>query len=227
MSDDDTDPELTELLADLTRTLRDLQDEVEPDGGPRLPTPSELSRFTSEVAIPGLILFLKTQIRALQLIRRALRMADGRNPSPNSGVSEVRDQAQRVGEASMNQLEGVLDELQSALEQRPPDDEARELLTRARDLQNEVSEQLNETQQNASDRSGDSDEAGDGDAGASHRQSDPVDIDVESELRTLKDNLDAVDDGDGDETDGDDADDGDGDDDDTDSDGTSADNPNQ
>lgn len=186
MSDAD-DPELSSLLTDLTTTLRDLQTEVEPDGPPkpRPPTPSELSRFTSEVAIPGLILILKTNIRALQLLRRAIRLANGENPSPGGNVSEVRDRAERVGRASLSQLDGVLADLQDAVEQRPNDEEARELLSRARDLRDEVSDQL---EANTPADDGDQSEA------TFEKRSDPVDIDIESELRSIKDNMDDVED---------------------------------
>lgn len=183
MSDAD-DPELTSLLADLTTTLRDLQEEVEPDGPPRPrpPTPGELSRFTSEVAIPGLILVLKTNIRALQLLQRAIRLANGEDPTPGGSVSQMRDRAERVGRASVAQLDGVLDELQDAVEQRPDDEEARELLSRARTLREEISNQLDaSTTQNGDESVSEA---------TFEEESDPVDIDIESELQSIKDNMD-------------------------------------
>lgn len=196
MSDSEDDPELTQLLTDLTRTLRELEREVEPEkpDGPRLPTPSELSRFTSEVAIPGLILLLRTNIRALQLLRRAFRLADGRDPTPDGTVTEARNRAQKVGRASLSQLDGVLSELQSSLEARPQDDEANELLSRAQDLRNEIDEQMQES----ASENGDGTDTDDG--------SDPVSIDIESELKSLKDNIEDAEDGhdtdDGDSGDG-------------------------
>lgn len=196
MSDSEDDPELTQLLTDLTRTLRELEREVEPEkpDGPRLPTPSELSRFTSEVAIPGLILLLRTNIRALQLLRRAFRLADGRDPTPDGTVTEARNRAQKVGRASLSQLDGVLSELQSSLEARPQDDEANELLSRAQDLRNEIDEQMQES----ASENGDDTDTDDG--------SDPVSIDIESELKSLKDNIEDAEDGhdtdDGDSGDG-------------------------
>jgi hypothetical protein len=185
MSDSERDPELAELLADLTTTLRELQEEVEPDRPPRprLPTPEGLSQFTSEVAIPGLILILQTNIRALQLLQRAIRLANGRDPSPDGTVSDVRSRAEQVGKASLSQLDTVLDDLQSALESRPEDEDARELLSRARNLHEEVREEL--------DADGTSAEFDDG--------SQPVDIDIESELQSIKDHMDEDEDEDDDD----------------------------
>jgi hypothetical protein len=200
MSDSDSDPELTELLTDLTRTLRELEREVEPErpDGPRLPTPSELSRFTSEVAIPGLILVLRTNIRALQLLRRALRLADGRNPSPDGAVTEARSRAEKVGRASLSQLDDVLSELQTSLEARPEDDEASEILARARDLREELQNEMERDDTDVSVNDGDSTDGAD-------MQDDAVSIDIESELQSLKDNIDeAEDDTDDDDDDADD-----------------------
>lgn len=189
MSDADADPELSQLLTDLTRTLRELEQEVEPERrGPRLPTPSELSRFTSEVAIPGLILILRTNIRALQLLQRAIRLADNRNPTPDSAVTEARSRAEEVGRASLSQLDNVLTDLQSALEARPENEEADELLSRARELRAEVQDELTEDGTQSPVEGEDSENT-------ETSQSDAVDIDIDSELQSLKDNLDDVDDG--------------------------------
>lgn len=192
MSDTDADPELTQLLTDLTTTLRELEQEVaeQRPKGPRLPTPSELSRFTSEVAIPGIILILRTNIRALQLLQRALRLADGRNPSPDGAVTEARSRAEKVGRASLSQLDTVLTDLQSALEARPENEQADELLSRARELREEVKEEMDEddTALPADDDDG---------VDTATDQSDAVTIDIESELQSLKDNLDDAEDGGG------------------------------
>lgn len=207
MSDAESDPELAQLLTDLTTTLRELEQEVEPEGprGPRLPTPSELSRFTSEVAIPGLILILRTNVRALQLLQRALRLADGRNPSPDSAVSEARTRAEEVGRASLSQLDDVLTELQSALEARPENEQADELLSRANDLREQVQDELAEDGTHPSDQEDGTPPEMD--------QSEAVGIDVESELQSLKDNLDDAEAGeDGADADGDTGSDEDGDD---------------
>ncbi len=169
MSDSSADPDTAQLLAELTRTLRELEQDVEPERRLRLPTPGELSRFTSEVAIPGLILILRTNIRVLELLRRTFRLADGRQPTESGGTAtEVRDRAEQLGSASLSRLDDVLTELQSALSAREGNEDVEALLSRARELQTELEAEL----------------TADGTA-----ESDPVDIDVEAELRALKDNV--------------------------------------
>lgn len=186
MSDADSDPEIRELLSELTTTLQELEDEVERGRprGPRLPTANELARFTSEVAIPGLVLLLRTNIRALQLLQRTLRLADGREPSPEGTVSEARNRAEDVGRASLSQLDDVLTDLQSALEGRSDSEQATELLDRARDLRKEVQDEL------AQDGATPAESSSTDDAAA-------VGIDIESELESLKHNLDEADDSQG------------------------------
>ena len=189
MSDPESDPELTQLLTDLTRTLRELEQEVEPERppGPRLPTPRELSRFTSEVAIPGLILLLQTNIRALQLLQRTIRLASGENPTPDGAVTEARARAERVGRASLSQLEDVLTDLQSALESRPENGEADELLSRARQLREEVHEQI---EQDGTGLSADETESvNEENRRETSDDRDVVNIDIESELQAIKDNV--------------------------------------
>jgi len=191
----DADPDVTELLTDLTRSLRELQREMEPDRRLRPPTPRTLSQFTSEVAIPGLILLLQTNIRALQLLQRTIRLAEGREPTDSSATaSEARDRVEKLGRATLTQLDETLSEVQSALEGRPPDDETRELLSDARQLRDEIQGKLAD----GSDGS-----AGDPDSDERpvDRERDTVDIDVESELQSIKNNLED-DDGDDDQSHG-------------------------
>ena len=59
-----SDADVTRLLRDLTRELQTLQREVENQDRRSVTTRRQLSEFTSEVAIPGLILLLETNIRA-------------------------------------------------------------------------------------------------------------------------------------------------------------------
>lgn len=173
MSDAPEEPELTELLRDLTRELRRLEREVEPDRRIRPPTGNDLARFTSEVAIPGLILLLKSQIKALELLRRTIRIAEGRQVrSASTGASEVRNRAEQLGSATLTQLDAVLADLQEAIEGRPANERSNELITEARELQERVQEELS-TQ----------------DTERSFSEGEQVDIDVEAELRSLKDQV--------------------------------------
>ncbi len=162
------DPELSQLLGELTGSVEQLQDELTQRRGPsRLPTPRQLVRFTSEVTIPAIVLVLETNVRALRLVQRALRIAEGRDPGTSS--SKTRDRATELGRATLSRLDDALSDLGSALEGRPPDDEARELLEEVRDLQTEVDERL-ETETGP--------------------ERDSVSIDVDAELQSLKDDVD-------------------------------------
>ena len=177
-----TDDDVTALLSDLVHTLRDLQTEVEPrteSGRPRPPTPEELLRFTSDVTIPAAILVLKTNIEALKLLRRALRIAEGR-PTGDAGGQAVRRRATELSQATLSRLDDALRDLQGAVEGKPPDDEARQLLAEARELRASLSEQLAD---------------GPGPDGASGSEPADVPVDVDAELRSLKDDIEDVSDG--------------------------------
>ncbi len=169
MSDTSPDPDITELLADLTEELRSLQQEVEPDRDRSLRR--DLARLTSEVAIPGLILLLKTNIQVLQLLRRAIRIADGRKPRQSRETGEMRERAEQLGQVTLAQLDNVLSELQGAVEERPDSDRSVQLIEEARSIRQQIQEEF-ETD------------------GESVEDVDEVDIDVEAELRALKDDLD-------------------------------------
>ena len=173
-----SDDDVTALLSELVRTLQDLETEVEPttaNGRPRPPSPSELLRFTSDVTIPAAILVLKTNIEALKLLRRALRMADGRSPTTQSGAGEVRQRAAELSKTTLTRLDDALSDLQDAVEGRPQDEQARQLLNEARDLRSDLAEQL-------------SDESpADGDMATEGTE---VPVDVDAELRSIKDEID-------------------------------------
>jgi len=189
MSNAGEDPDITELLRDLSRELRRLQREVEPDRRLRPPTGNELARFTSEVAIPGLILMLKTQIQALELLRRTIRMVDGRYPEGDGGgESQVRARAEQLGQVTLDQMDAVLAELQESIDGRPADDRSQQLITDARELRSQIQEELSVEEREL-------DETAD----------DVVDIDVEAELRSLKDDVDDPSSNTNDDTDSDDA----------------------
>jgi hypothetical protein len=170
------DDDVTAMLSDLVRTLQDLQTEVEPRterGRPRPPTPEELLRFTSDVTIPAAILLLKTNIEALKLLRRALHIAEGR-PAGRSEATAVRERATKLSQVTLSRLDDALQDLQGAIEGRPEDDEARELLEEAREIRADLA---------AAVEDGDIDEEGT-----------DVQVDVDAELQSLKDDIDDIDD---------------------------------
>ncbi|WP_324662139.1 DUF7547 family protein [Haloarcula sediminis] len=181
----DSNDDISALLADLVRTLQDLQREVEPrtaGGRPRPPTPTELVRFTSDVTIPAAILVLKTNIEALKLLRRALRLAEGR-PSTASSGGDVQERATQLSRATLARLDDALSDLQGAVEGRPPDAEARELLTEARQLRESLADQLARSEV-------------DGEA-FDAAESTEVPVDVDAELQSIKDDIGDVSDGGG------------------------------
>jgi len=179
MSDGSPDPDVTELLADLTLELRRLQRELGADRDRSLRR--DMARFTSEVAIPALILVLKTNVKALELLRRAIRIAEGRDPRGRKRNPELRERAEQLGQVTLARLDDVLEELQGAVEGRPRDERSLELIEEARDIRQQIETELDTDDEDPDD----------------------VDIDIESELRALKDDLDDDRDGSG-EHDGDD-----------------------
>ncbi len=165
--------EVASEVAELASALRELQAELEPrdeDGRLRPPTVRELVRLTSEVTIPGIVLLLRTNIEALKLLQRALRIAEGRDPTGGGGgeVSDLRERAEGVTRATLSRLDDALADVQSALEDRPPEDDARRLLAEARELREAVEAELDEP--------------------ADEGESVPVDVDAE--LRSIKDEID-------------------------------------
>lgn len=174
-----SDDDLTVLLTDLLSTLQDLETAVEPrteSGRPRPPTMRELARFTSDVTIPAAILLLRTNIEALKLVRRAIRLTDNRPTAAESGSTEVRRRASQLSRVTLTRLDAALSDLQNAVEGTPEDGDARDLLAEARELRKELAERL-------------------ADAEAAEAPADPADdagvtIDVDAELKSIKDDMD-------------------------------------
>ncbi|MFB6171821.1 MAG: hypothetical protein ABEJ23_04755 [Haloarculaceae archaeon] len=165
MSDARRDPDA--VAADLATTLRDLRTELrERERRPRFrpPTPRELLRFTDEYTIPALVASLEAAIRTLELLRGAIRLVDGRAPA-----SGDRPSVAAAGRATMDRLDALLADLQTAVEGEPSDPEARQLLDRARELRDELDEHLDSRPAETGTE---------------------VPVDVESELQSIKDQLD-------------------------------------
>ena len=173
MSDEESPPSVDQQLAALTDRLDRLQRELErsrlPPLVPRPPRADELRQFTTDVAIPGIILLLETNVRALKLLQRTLRTAEA---SESRGTAAA-DRASELGAAALARLDDALAEAQSALAAEPPDSEARELLDDARTLQQEIQDRL-------TDEELDTLETG-------------PSVDVEAELRSIKDQVDSDD----------------------------------
>jgi len=187
MSDSASDEDLARLAADLARSLRDLQRELEPGRRRRLrpPSPRELLRFTDEVAIPGAILILETNVRALRLLQRAIRLSDPDRGLTDERDTAVRDRAVQLSRTTVRKLDDVLADVQDAMEGRPTDDDARRVLEEARSLRDEIDDRLADTETTDADLDVES-------GGAS------VPVDVDAELQSIKDDIDDGGDSDGD-----------------------------
>jgi hypothetical protein len=183
MTDRSSDEDLSRLVAELVRSLRELEEELAPPDRrrPPLPTPQELRRFTSEVAIPGLILVLETNIRALRLLQRALEMGERAEDAQRS-ADELRERATTLSATTLDRLDDALADLQTAVEGRPDSDEAAALLADARELRQEVQDRLAESREPETDtvESTESDESTEA----------APEVDVDAELRSIKDELD-------------------------------------
>lgn len=208
---DDLELTLSDLRDDLKRR---------PEGRRRRrfrpPTPGEVLRFTDEYTIPTVISILEANIRALELLQKLLHLA---NPERTlrDGEDRTRRRVRNVRDGAVDGLDRALSELQRALSEAdlPDDPESRNIVEDARDLTAEVERRLGESRSGSRSRSARSrrttdrdsrsgpveiaiDEEPDGgetygtDSGG-EREEDEVDnaeIDVESELQSIKDELD-------------------------------------
>lgn len=192
----DRDDELAAAIEELTATLRQLQDELEPRRRSRLrpPTPREILRFSDEVAVPALIAILEANLRALEafqrglgLLRREREVRDG----TDRAVESTRARADDLRRTTLDQLDAALAELQRAAGEGalPRNREARELIEDARDLRDEVDRRLREAGTDADVGSAPETPEPTGhrieiDDGADANESE---VDVDAELETLKD----------------------------------------
>jgi hypothetical protein len=178
------DRDLRELLEDLDETLGRLRTELDgeaarpPDEArrstPRPPTVGELVRFTEEYTIPTTIAVLEATVAALELLRGLLGLA-----SPDERDRGIG----RAGDAALDGVEQTFSELRRALREAdlPEDPETRGVVTEARELTDAVERQIE-----ASRRA----EGGGRERGVAIEVSEAAESDVESELRSLKEDLD-------------------------------------
>lgn len=203
----DPDDELLEAVHELTRTIEDLQTELEstqrrPGGRspfPRPPRPRELFRFTDEVAIPATVAVLETSVRALEGFQRALRVArterEVRDRTSEATTTAGR-RANELRRTTLSQLDTVLAQLQQAASEGtvPANDSARELLEDARSLRDDIDSRLQDV---GADGGLETDDAGSAGGMRIDIEKGPVDdsigddpdpsVDVDAELETLKD----------------------------------------
>lgn len=166
--------DLDDRIDELEETLEALRAELEPPRGPmgvpRPPRPREFLRFADEYAIPAAIAVLEANVRALELLRAGIRVGDPERAADEAGRA-VRDRAAGARQATIEQLDRALTELERAIEGSglPRNQEARELLVEARRLNREIGERVSEA-----DRPG---------------REDAIRIEVESELESIRDEV--------------------------------------
>jgi hypothetical protein len=180
---------LDERITDLEETLKEIRAELRPDRngrfGFRPPTPGEMLRLTREYAIPAAITTLEAQIRALELLAELLRAVDIGDKQTRSG-SSATDRAVDVGRTTLRGVRESLNRLEREMSSGglPDDPAARDLLAEARGLQEDIDARLASL--------GDVDSA-DSQESAVRGGREGVQIDVESELETIKDQVDGED----------------------------------
>ncbi len=179
-----SDGDVATQVSTLIDTLQDLQRELEPGDRRRLrpPTLAEVLRFTSDVAIPAAILVLETNVRVLQLLQRTLRMTEGHDGPSGDAGSRLQERAASLSRETLAQLDRTLDELTSATEGQPGDEEIRRLLDQAQALRADIDATLADAA------------AGDGQREPLTESPDPVDIDIEAELDSIRQDIDDADD---------------------------------
>lgn len=180
MADDRADAELEDRLGALEQQLDELMAELQtrpnpprgPFGLPRPPSPREVLRYTDQYAIPTAVTILQTQIQLLELLQQTIRLAE-RGDRAVSHAESTRAQAEVAAKETISRIEQAVRDLQDALtgEGLPADDQMNQLLQDIQRLNAELEESL-ETSTKA-------------DAAIA----DGHQVDVESELEAIKDEV--------------------------------------
>lgn len=144
MASEPSEETLERSTRELLSVLREIEAAVGPPEPRRLikpPTPRGLIEFTSEVGIPAAILILRTNIAALELLQRTLRMMGDHETHGESGTP-TRDRVADLTAVSLSRLDQALGDLQTALEGRSTDRTPDDLLAEARKRTEELEAQL-------------------------------------------------------------------------------------
>jgi hypothetical protein len=162
--------DLAERLDRLEATLEELRDAVVEDervdagrSGAR-PAAETALRLTERLAVPAAVAALEANVRLLEFLQDRLRAIEARE------AGETRATTTDVSERLLGRLDDALARMEDAIAEAdlPADAEARRLLERARDLNEEVRERA---------------------AGAEPPRQDVVTIDVEEELDQLREDV--------------------------------------
>ncbi len=169
----DPDEELADRVRELEDTLEALHAELE-DRDRRLmarrpPSVRDVLRFADEFAIPAAIAILDANRRMLELVQGAIRATERGRAAGEGSAS--------IGREAVDRLDRALNELQTALQESslPENAEARQLLQEARTLRDEIDERMAES-------------------GDNREESTAVEIDIDGEIESIRDELDEEDD---------------------------------
>lgn len=131
------DEDLADRVADLEEALRGVQSDLrqERNDFPRVPTPTDLLKFTDEYGIPAAIAFLEAHIRALELLQGMIRLT-GVTSTPTASEPAV----ERVSRTAVRRLDALVDDLKSS--PLPSEPESRSVLEEAQSLRDELAESI-------------------------------------------------------------------------------------
>lgn len=156
-STDQSADALADRVAELEQALSDLRRETirpprGPLGLPRPPTPAEFVTFTERHAIPATIAFLEANVRALQALQAALRMARGVDETRDR-TAEARARTAELGSRTLDALDDALEDLADAYREGslPNDPEARSVLRDAQRLTDEIRGELDDARRTVTD----------------------------------------------------------------------------
>ena len=217
--DEDLDERIADLEAQLRELRTEMTRPPEgPLGLPRPPTPREVLSFAGEYAIPTAIAVLEANIRALRALQRVVRVLDPEYSHVEEGRDRLQSRAADASRATLDRLDDALGEVETAIREGdlPREPEARDLLEDARRINRDIRERIEQSRQRADeererarrtdaddrdrDRSRD-DRRSDRDRGTTIELSDPDDasdedeeedrpeVDVDAELRSIKDEI--------------------------------------
>ncbi|WP_231183383.1 hypothetical protein [Haladaptatus sp. DYF46] len=200
MSNDRDDPDrddradLEDRIEELETTLRGLQTELGrpprgPMGLPRPPTPREVLSFTGEYAIPTLISMLEANVRALKALQQIIRLVDPEYDPTEKARSDLSARAGRASRATLDRLQDTLNDVEGALTEGglPEEPRARRILEDARRLSEDIGDEI----ATGSERADEGRELADAaDEEMEEEEEEQPQVDVDAELRSIRDELD-------------------------------------
>lgn len=191
--------ELIDVVDELTETLESLREELitprrGPFGLPRPPNPTELLRVTEQYTLPAIIALLESSIRILELLAATIRLLDESRFDESGRQPPAKLSA--VNRRTLRALDNALSDLQYAVEGGESNiPEVQALLDEARMLRAEVQKRVGEAgDKSERNRKNTTTDAAKSDpVGISVREDrgdEPVEINIEKELETIKDEID-------------------------------------